>query len=434
MALVALDFETTGFSARTDRVLEVGAVKFTRDGKIIAEYQTLVNPKTTVRATHIHGISANDLVGAPEFAEILPSLADFLNGNVLIAHNKSFDLGFLAHELHRVGIESQRLDALCTMDLVGRVAPAAPTKLLDSCKWLGIPLRQGHHALNDAHMTAQLAAHLMRKAQNLRLPDPTHINLPHSVRQLARPLVSRDAAFSDAITRGREFVDLVTQLPVRNSPNSSGAEPYVQALEKTFSLRSISSATAQSLIQAAKDAGLSRKSVQKAHHDFFTSRCAKARADHFISEQERTELKSIALFLGIDRWEEIVDAPTDITVWKRGVPRVAETQKAVTKGSFVKAEQATNFTDRAVRERLRGWRLVVTGNSEQYSRDQAAEAITKRGGRVIDKVYSNTSALIAGQDAGPRKLQQAKELGIPILNAAEFRVLLDTGELPDRYR
>jgi DNA polymerase-3 subunit epsilon len=433
MALVALDFETTGFSAKTDRVLEVGAVLFTRDGKIIAEYQTLVNPKSTVRASHVHGISASDVIGAPEFVEVLPSLVDFLNGNVLVAHNKSFDLSFFAYELHRAGIEQPKLDALCTLDLVGHVEPAAPGKLLDSCKWLGIPLRQGHHALNDAHMTAQLAAHLLRKAKNLRLPDPTQISLPPSVRQRSRPLVSRDAAFSNAIECGRELADLVAQLPAKDLPNSSGLEAYFQALGKMTTPQSISSAMAQSLIQAAKDSGLSKKSVQKAHKDFLTARCAKAMDHHFISERERAEFKSIALFLGVDGWEAIVDAPTEIRVWKQGVPRIAETQKAVTKGNFFKTEQATDFSDRAERERFLGWRFVITGNSEEYSREQATEAITKRGGRVIDKVYSNTSALIAGQDAGPRKVQQAKDLGIPILNAAEFRTLLDTGEFPDRY-
>lgn len=433
ISFVALDFETTGFSAKTDRVLEVGAVLFTRDGRVFSEYQTLVNPKSAVRATHVHGISASDVIGAPEFVEVLPSLVDFLNGNVLVAHNKSFDLSFLAHELKRAGVEQQRLDALCTMDLVGRVEPAAPGKLLDSCKWLGIPLRQGHHALNDAHMTAQLAAHLMRKGKNLRLPDPTQISLPPSVLQRSRPLVLRDAAFSNAIECGRELANLVTQLPSKDSQNSSGVEPYLQALERMVNPRSISSATAQSLIQIAKDSGLGKKSVQKAHKDFLTARCAKAMTHHFISERERAEFKSIALFLGIDGWEAIVDAPTEIRVWKQGVPRIAETQKAVTKGSFIKAERAANFSDRAVRERFLGWRFVITGNSEEYSREQAGEAITKRGGRVIDKVYSNTSALIAGQDAGPRKVQQAKDLGIPILNATEFRILLDTGKLPDRY-
>jgi len=212
-----------------------------------------------------------------------------------------------------------------------------------------------------------------------------------------------------------------------------GKERYLQVLDETIGRRLISTVTAGRVIQVTKESGLSKKSVQKIHHDYFSDRCAKARADHFISERERSELRSVALFLSIQGWEAILDEPTDITVWKKGVPRAVETQKAVTKSNFVEAEQAANFADRAVRERFLGWRFVITGNSEEYSREQAIEAITKRGGRMIDKVYSNTSALIAGQDAGPKKLRQAKDLGIPILNATEFRTLLDTGKLPDRY-
>jgi ATP-dependent Lhr-like helicase len=97
-----VDVETTGFSPRLgDRVVEVAAVRMQADGTVTDEWSTLVNPRRDVGATHVHGITATDLVDAPLFGEIAGDLLERLDGAVLTAHNLRFDQQFLVAEVGR---------------------------------------------------------------------------------------------------------------------------------------------------------------------------------------------------------------------------------------------------------------------------------------------------------------------------------------------
>ena len=79
---------------------------------------------------------------------------------------------------------------------------------------------------------------------------------------------------------------------------------------------------------------------------------------------------------------------------------------------------------------LTGKSIVVTGTLESYTREQAEEAITSRGGKSPGSVSKKTTAVVVGTEPGQAKLAKAEELGIPILDEAGFIQLLETGELP----
>ena len=79
---------------------------------------------------------------------------------------------------------------------------------------------------------------------------------------------------------------------------------------------------------------------------------------------------------------------------------------------------------------LEGKSVVVTGTLENYSREEAAAAITGRGGRSPGSVSGSTMAVVAGSSPGASKLTKAEKLGVPILDEQAFEHLLATGELP----
>ncbi|MEI6503461.1 MAG: exonuclease domain-containing protein, partial [Armatimonadota bacterium] len=69
--VAVVDVETTGFAAQhTDRIVEIAIVRLSSGGDTLDEFETLVNPQRDVGPTHIHGISAHDVLDAPTFAEI----------------------------------------------------------------------------------------------------------------------------------------------------------------------------------------------------------------------------------------------------------------------------------------------------------------------------------------------------------------------------
>ena len=102
LEFATIDFETTGLSAKSDRVIEVGIVRTSADGRTLREYSSLVNPSRDVGRTDIHGITAGMLRDAPTFAQIVGDVASMLNGAVMVAHNASFDARFLDAELERM--------------------------------------------------------------------------------------------------------------------------------------------------------------------------------------------------------------------------------------------------------------------------------------------------------------------------------------------
>jgi len=79
---------------------------------------------------------------------------------------------------------------------------------------------------------------------------------------------------------------------------------------------------------------------------------------------------------------------------------------------------------------LAGKTVVVTGTLEGFSREEAEAAIKERGGKSPGSVSAKTFAVVSGSEPGASKLTKAESLGIPIVDEAGFRHLLDAGELP----
>ena len=84
----------------------------------------------------------------------------------------------------------------------------------------------------------------------------------------------------------------------------------------------------------------------------------------------------------------------------------------------------------SVPQTLVGLSIVVTGSLDGFTRDGAEEAITARGGKAPGSVSKKTTAVVVGNDPGAAKVTKATDLGVPVLDEAAFRMLLETGKLP----
>lgn len=107
--LACLDLETTGTAIDLDRIVEIGILKVTPEGKEV-RLETRVNPEMRIprEATRVHGISDRDVQNEPNFGKVAPRLARFLQGCDLAGYNiLNFDLPMLESEFRRVGM---RLD------------------------------------------------------------------------------------------------------------------------------------------------------------------------------------------------------------------------------------------------------------------------------------------------------------------------------------
>ncbi len=162
-----LDLETTGGSAQTCQITEVGAVKV-RGGEVLGTFQTMVNPGTAIppRITVLTGISDHHVIRAPPINEVLPSFLEFAGGSVLVGHNLRFDMSFIEMAMRRWGgpmLGNQRLDtlALARRLLVDEVPNF---KLGELARRLRLEHQPSHRALDDALATVDLLHLLIERA------------------------------------------------------------------------------------------------------------------------------------------------------------------------------------------------------------------------------------------------------------------------------
>ena len=161
-SFACFDFETTGFSPKRDRVIEVAVVTVTH-GTVGSSWTSLINPGDDVElgATHIHGIKRDWIRSAPSFAEVAGTLFSLFDGKVLVAHNANFDLGFLRSEMSRAQLLAKgtlfpHWDTMKAADF----APSLPAsrKLVDVAASFGVEIANAHQALDDALAVAEIVA------------------------------------------------------------------------------------------------------------------------------------------------------------------------------------------------------------------------------------------------------------------------------------
>lgn len=157
----AFDTETTGFSARDEKVIEIGAVKFDKNG-LIDTYSVLINPnrKITPAITKITGISNDMVEECSLFASIAPSFLNFINDTKLVAHNANFDIGFINAELSRTEykcLTPSQCNCVDTLKITRRIFTELDTyKLQDLAKTFKIKVTAAHRAYDDARVCMEV--------------------------------------------------------------------------------------------------------------------------------------------------------------------------------------------------------------------------------------------------------------------------------------
>ncbi|MPY46407.1 DNA polymerase III, partial [Streptomyces phyllanthi] len=168
-----VDVETSGLSARRDRVLSIAVVTLGPDGEQTAEFSTLLNPGCDPGPVHVHGLTAERLRGAPAFGQVAGRIGAMLQDRVLVAHNAQFDYDFLAHEFARAQLPLPVARRLCTLALNRRVdPPTEDLKLATLAAHYGVPQLKAHDALDDTRVLAGVLRASLREAARLDLPLP----------------------------------------------------------------------------------------------------------------------------------------------------------------------------------------------------------------------------------------------------------------------
>lgn len=161
---IVLDTETTGLSTADDhRIIEIGCVELVNRRLTGETFHQYINPQREIDAgaVEVHGITNDFLADKPLFADIAEDFLRFVDGAELVIHNAVFDVGFLNHELAKVG-NLPMIDSLCsildTLKMARDKHPGQKNNLDTLCRRYGVDNsnRELHGALLDAEILADV--------------------------------------------------------------------------------------------------------------------------------------------------------------------------------------------------------------------------------------------------------------------------------------
>ena len=176
---VALDLETTGLTAG-NRVIEIGCVEIIGRDLTGRQYQSYVNPDHEIEegAQRVHGITAEQLIGKPQFPEILDDVLEFVKDAEVLIHNAGFDLGFLNHEMKLAGRGDKFEDCCLKVTdtlMLAREKSSGGSSLDQLCDFYQVDRRQRerHGALLDAQLLAHVYLRMTGGQMGLSLEAQT---------------------------------------------------------------------------------------------------------------------------------------------------------------------------------------------------------------------------------------------------------------------
>ena len=213
MREIVLDTETTGLDPFDGhRVVEIGCVELLNRIPTGASFHAYLNPERDMpeAAFNVHGLSIEFLKDKPLFVDVADEFLAFVGDAALIAHNASFDYGFLCAELDRCQRAALPRDRVIdTIALARRKHSAGPYSLDALCARYGIDnsRRTKHGALLDAEILAEVYLELIGARQaSLILVDEAALSAASRRAAAQRPILLPPRLSEDEMLAHREFI------------------------------------------------------------------------------------------------------------------------------------------------------------------------------------------------------------------------------------
>jgi DNA polymerase III subunit epsilon len=410
--IAVIDVETTGlFPSRNDRVVEIAVVVTRADGTIEREFTSLINPARDIGPMHIHGLTSEDIIGAPRFGEIAASIVGTMQGCIAIAaHNLPFDRQFLDSEFERIGYQLPACFGMCTLSIFHH-------NLESCCRQLDIPVSEFHQALADARAAAKLLA------RHLRDDSRSHKELSRLI-PIAWP--SLPAATKSPVNRTevrqrqksapsyiQRLVGITRASPLGAQEEAQGVA-YLDLLDRLLEDRCVENAEADALYETAMKWGLDGQHIGQLHNRYLTSLADAAIADGVITDSELRDLSLVARLLGLP--ELSMDELLARTAARFPIKR-----------EEIAPSQAAAPATGPVRSDLRGQSVCFTGellsyfHGERLSRERAEEFAANAGLTVQNGVTKSLNILVvADPQTQSGKAKKARQYGVRVMHEPVF--------------
>ena len=174
---IVFDLETTGIGAKSNEIIEIGAVKVSNQ-KIVDRFSQFVNPNRPIpyNITQLTSIDDSMVADAPDIDEVLPKFLEFCGDAVMVAHNASFDIGFINQKAKDRNIKTD-FTVIDTVSMSRALLPELKKYKLDTvAKALGVSLENHHRAVDDAEATAEIFLKLVMRLDEKNIHNLKELN------------------------------------------------------------------------------------------------------------------------------------------------------------------------------------------------------------------------------------------------------------------
>ena len=378
-----IDTETTGFG-KNDRLVEI-AVLIVEDGKIVDEWETLINPGRDISNSSIHGITPDLVSLAPTFAEIEPTVSKLIDGAFLVAHNLAFDKRMLEQEFSWLQKNIDLGSGFCTLQ-------ATKLKLEAACEKYGVTNLTAHRAYTDARAAAQIFIKICEDIDFLEGITPICVNNDvqnKSVRLLTRSAVSQEHALVTPNLR-RIINNLGPSIEMGSDLS------YLDALSSVMSDFEITVEETSYLNDWAETLGIPQSKQVELHNSFLDQLIMCAQKDSYVSETENSLIEKAARALGITlKVEGSLQGPNVVSTFHPGT-RVCFTGKALDKDGL-----------EIFRETL-----------EAYAKEISLIPVSTVTKKACDLLVAADKSSTSG------KTKKARDFGIQVISVSEFLELI----------
>lgn len=165
---VVFDLETTGLDARSDKIIEIGAIRFnSKNPTEFKKFSTLVDPLVSIseRIQEITGLKDADLKGQPTIDTVMPQFFDFIDGALLVAHNADFDYPFVKNVSQGLYIDFS-WPCICTLKMSRKILAQLESRTLDRlAEHYGLSFSSRHRSIGDCEVTCQVYLKMLEEVQ-----------------------------------------------------------------------------------------------------------------------------------------------------------------------------------------------------------------------------------------------------------------------------
>lgn len=373
---VVVDVETTGVY-NNDRIVEVAAVSVDLSGKIVDEWDTLVDPKRDVGPSWLHGVTATMVTNAPTFDEVGGALAARLDGAILVGHNLPFDTRFITNEYQRVGGDASPGSGVDTMKLMGG-------RLSDLCSRLGVEIDEQHRALCDARATAKV---LVKCFDHVDVSSVAPSRVIHQLPTKPRTLRREAMRPPDPSEIKPPFLGyLGTKLKHESADGRTLA--YLELLDWALADLVLDPDERQQLRFLAHALGLEDAHIVGIHEGYMTELASAAMRDGVITDEEVDQLQRASIAL---------DVPWELPEWHLSLAPSA-----------------------AVPDLTSATTVCFTGDAG-VTRAELEDLARRIGLKPIGNVTKKCSLLVAvDPHSRSGKAAKARQYGTPIMAVSDF--------------